>query len=362
MSFSHTTPIARLAVIALAAALAAGCQGVRSPGSEAPVQLRIGDSLQAVQAALNTAKEPVSTPTAVGGPETQIVLSERGIWVFLGPDERANQYRFDAPFAGNIHGARIGASLEQTETALGAPVRALPNIPVGQSFLYREDDGLVVRGDFDAHGVLRTIRVLGGAISFSEPRGPTAHASSPGAPLTPIVTQHGPITSVTVPGNLAVTHALDCISIGRVDSASTPPDIYAAIPRCLDANRYAEAASLFVLAGTEASFDALRVTDKTAGQARQVLIMNTFNPLPLEQRQKFGEAVNAMLADPEALGKLCAAMRKRQPPSYYPRYMILHGIRAFTGDPNENALDPHFNPQASWDLVLRTYTRCPEGD
>jgi hypothetical protein len=358
MSSSHIALLARLAVIALAAALAPGCHGVRGPRSDAPVQLHVGDSLAAVQAALNTTQTPTSTPTAVGGPETQIRLPERGIWVFLDPDDRASQYRFDAPFAGDIHGARIGASIEQTQAALGAPVRALPNIPVGQSFLYREDNGLVVRCDFDARGLLRTIRVLGGTIALSEPRGPTDETGSAGPSITPVVTQDGAITRLTIPGSLAVTHQLDCVALRHVDSAITPPDIYAAIPRCLGANRYAEAAMLFVLAGTEASFDALRVTDKTAGQARQVMIMNTFGSLPIEQRRKFGDTLNAMLADPEALAKLCTAMRKRAPPSYYPRYMILHGIKAFSGNPYENALDPLFDPRASWELVLQTYARC----
>ncbi len=90
------------------------------------------------------------------------------------------------------------------------------------------------------------------------------------------------------------------------------------------------------------------------------MIMNTFSGLPAEQRQKLGETLKAMLADPKALGELCLRMRKLKPPSYYPRYMILHGIRAFNGDPYENAIDPHFDARASWALVRSKYLPCPK--
>ncbi len=193
--------------------------------------MSIGESLQAVQAALNVSVAPTSTHTATRAPEMQLWLPERGIWVFLGLDDRALQYRFDAPFAGSIRGAKIGASIEQTQTALGTPVRTIPNVVLGRSFLYREDDGLIVRCDFDQRGMLRTIRVLGGPIAFIEPPVETAQGGLPRGPIAPIVTQEGRITRLAIPGNLAVTHELDCVTLDGVDSTITPPDLYAAIPR-----------------------------------------------------------------------------------------------------------------------------------
>jgi len=335
------TRIAMIGVIVLAMALAQGlgdAEAAESAPSPTPTRLVIGESLLEVESALNVTPSASSTPTASGLPETEFRLQARGIWVFLGPDNKALQYRFDAPFAGAIHGVKLGNTIAQTRAVLGAPTRPIPNVLSGQAFFYQLQDGIGIRCDFDNTGTLRTIRVLGGAISFDEPR--------------------REITRLEIAGNLAQTHQLDCIALDGVDSAFTPPDLYAAIPRCLAANRYADAVALFALAGAEASFDALRVTDKTAGQARQVLIMNTFNPLPPEQRQKFNDEYQKTLADPQVLAALCNRVRQFAPPSYYPRYMILHGIKAFTGDPYQDALDTNFDAKSSWIQVQRTYLNC----
>ena len=114
-----------------------------------------------------------------------------------------------------------------------------------------------------------------------------------------------------------------------------------------------------MLAGLEVRFDATRVTDKTAGQAGQVMIMNTFNPLPPEQRQKFADTFNTLIAEPKTLTQVCAGAQKLGPPTYYPEYMILHGIKAFTGDPRVSALDTGINGQAVWNRIQHTYLNCP---
>jgi hypothetical protein len=52
---------------------------------------------------------------------------------------------------------------------------------------------------------------------------------------------------------------------------------------------------------------------------------------PDEKREKFGKAVGEVAADPQALAHTCSAIRKIGYPTYYPEYMVLHGIHAFTG-------------------------------
>jgi hypothetical protein len=335
------TRILRVALIALVVALAPAPGRSLAAESSAPgtIEVTVGESLQDLQSALKINQTP-SEISSASGHETQLRLPERGLWIFFDSDNRVTQYRFDAPFAGSIHGVKVGDSMAQAQVALGPPAYPVRTVALGQAFVYQQDNGLTIRCDFDSSGKLQTIRVLGGTIMFSEP-----HAA-------------GRVLNLAIAGNLAVAHDLDCTTLDRVAASDIPPDLYAAIPRCLAANRYEDAVMLFALAGTEASFDAMRVTDKTAGQARQVMIMNTFNTLPEEQRQKFNDTMKALTSNPQSLSDLCARVSKFAPPAYYPRYMILHGIKAFSGDPYANALDPNFDARSAWVQVQRTYLNC----
>jgi hypothetical protein len=171
--------------------------------------------------------------------------------------------------------------------------------------------------------------------------------------------QQNNVTRLTIPGSLAATLNLGCVTLAAIDKSAQPPDLYKAIPQCITAGRYPEAVELFMLAGLEVRFDATRVTDKTAGQAGQVMIMNTFNPLPQEQRQKFADAFNVLIKEPKTLTQVCEDAQRLGPPTYYPEYMILHGIKAFTGDPRVSAVDTAMNGQAVWSRIQHTYLNCP---
>ena len=107
----------------------------------ASIQVVVGDYITSVQQALHTSITP--TITADGNKQFggQIRLPERGIWVFFDQTGRAYQFRFDAPFGGDIRGAKIGASLEQVNAAMGAPIRdiTIPHSLSGKSYLYRVD-------------------------------------------------------------------------------------------------------------------------------------------------------------------------------------------------------------------------------
>jgi hypothetical protein len=84
--------------------------------SESSIHLQIGDSVRSVQQALG-GDDPIAG---------EMRLPDRGIWVFFNGLGQARQYRFDAPFSGGIHGAKIGASSEQVQELLGTPGRELP--------------------------------------------------------------------------------------------------------------------------------------------------------------------------------------------------------------------------------------------
>ena len=236
MPFTHRPIALTITLIVLVGALASWpnilLATAPSPG-ETTVRVSVGESLQEVQDILKVNRSPSTATTASGRPETQIPIPERGIWIFFGPDNRALQFRFDAPFAGAIHGARIGDSIERTQSVLGTPLplTGMPHL-AGKSFLYHLENGITIRCDFDENETLQTIRLLGGAIEFTEPPAGKSPAASRHDPVAPIVPSEGKVTPLTVPGSLAVTHRIDCVPLEKLDGTITPPDLYAAIPRC----------------------------------------------------------------------------------------------------------------------------------
>jgi hypothetical protein len=86
--------------------------------------------------------------------------------------------------------------------------------------------------------------------------------------------------------------------------------------------------------------------------------MDTLNGLPTDRRAKFQAAVRTVGADPELLSRTCASIRKIGYPTYYPAYMVLHGIRAFTAKPDDPTMEPNFDGAAAWNSLLSTYLNC----
>ncbi len=156
--------------------------------------------------------------------------------------------------------------------------------------------------------------------------------------------------------------AMPCQPIASVDNRTTPPALYGAVAKCIRHDRYPEALALFGLAGVYGRFDGERVSDKTAGQASQVLVMGLFASLPKDAAARFGAAATAMGNDPAALERLCAAVRAVGPPDYYPKYMVLHGMGAVTaalaGGPLDSTLEPNFDARAGWEAAQAGYLHC----
>jgi Protein of unknown function (DUF3617) len=178
------------------------------------------------------------------------------------------------------------------------------------------------------------------------------------APPRVTVTQNGKVTDMTVAGQLAAKNPLGCVPLNSVDNTHTPPDLYLGVSACIQKDDYRAAAALFALAGVESRFDAARVLDKSAGQAGQVLIVNTFNGLAQEKRDKFGKTVGELAADPQAMASACGAIRKIGHPNYYPEYMVLHGINAFTAKAGNATMEPNFDADTTWNSLLTTYLNC----
>ncbi len=174
-------------------------------------------------------------------------------------------------------------------------------------------------------------------------------------------TTNAQVTSYESEGNLKLSHELSCITMAEVKNDYTPPDLIRARGLCYKEGRLDDAAQLFFTAGAYARFDMLRVTDKTAHQAWQVLLMN--NAPDDATRAKIEPVFRKYLAPdaPEHIA-LCKALKKLGPPSYDPTYMIQHGMGAFMGGGAKGKIAADFDAKQSWKLVLDKYLHCDVAD
>jgi hypothetical protein len=172
--------------------------------------------------------------------------------------------------------------------------------------------------------------------------------------------QAGNITNVRVEGSLAATRQLDCIELPAVSGDLTPPDLHTAVLSCIGQGDYNRAARVFFVASVYSRFDAQRIVDRSAAAGGQVLILRTFAGVSPEQKQLFSKAIDTLTKDPKNFQAWCQDIKRLGPPRYFPKYLILHGLNAFTAErPLENALLPGFDLEANWARVLETNVHCP---
>lgn len=176
-----------------------------------------------------------------------------------------------------------------------------------------------------------------------------------------ITRQSGNVKKHWAEGSLALTQTVGCIPLAQAKNTFTPPDLYKGVEECVAQDNYDLAVRLFVLAGIYSWFDADRITDKTAAEARTVLITNAFATMSQDKKSKFSKALERLTKkpDPGLVEKLCAEVQKVGAPDYYPSYMILHGIKAFTGNPHEEALIKGFDASSAWKNLQSEYLHCP---
>jgi hypothetical protein len=179
------------------------------------------------------------------------------------------------------------------------------------------------------------------------------------APPPRIVTEHdGRMMTFRAEGSLESTQAIGCIPLTAARSTFTPPDLYLGVTECIAQDKYDDAAGLFALASVYGRFDAERVADSSAAQAKSVLLMNTFAAVPREKRTRLNEALGRITRSPELLRKLCLEVQRVGMPGYHPKYMILHGIEAFSVNPVVEPLRKDFDAQGFWKHLQTVYLHC----
>lgn len=173
-----------------------------------------------------------------------------------------------------------------------------------------------------------------------------------------VVAQVGGISNHRVEGSLEAGVKLDCIALNAAKNTNTPPELYEGVKVCVAQKEFRKAADLFVLAGMYSRFDAQRVTDQTAGQARTVLIQQAFAEMAVDDKEAFLKWVDQMTADSEQNKQECQRFSSMDKPNYFPKYMVLHGMQAFLGDPYKDALDPALDTQEQWQMIRNRYLNC----
>jgi hypothetical protein len=169
---------------------------------------------------------------------------------------------------------------------------------------------------------------------------------------------NGRFSNYSTEGNLAITTKLGCISLSATKNVFTAADLYQGVTECLQLNNFQYAADLFMLAGAYSAFDAARVVDRTAGQAKTVLLVNAFAKASNEQKLKFNEALAQNVGDKASLETVCTAIKKTGSPDYYPKYMISHGVMAFNGNSNDTALIKDLDYKKLWLDVQTQFLGC----
>jgi hypothetical protein len=150
-----------------------------------------------------------------------------------------------------------------------------------------------------------------------------------------------------------------CLEKDKVDGSLTPLDLWKSIATCINTERYDTAVLLYVLAGTRAKFDTLRVIDKSAHEAASALPMLALSSLPREKADAFrAHATNTVGKDASVRKQYCTVLETMGPPNYFPSYMINHGMGAAAKGGVSQQLVVPFDEKASWSEALKAYMKC----
>lgn len=149
---------------------------------------------------------------------------------------------------------------------------------------------------------------------------------------------------------------IGCVGIEKLNSSVTPVELAVGVMECIKNDKYKEGVEMYMLFDTYGQFDTQRVVDRSAHQAIPVLKMYISNMLTEVKREKWLQTVDTVMSDKNR-GKLCTKIKQIGMPSYYPEYMIAHGLQAFNGE-GKNGVYVDFSAKESWEGILEGYVRC----
>lgn len=162
------------------------------------------------------------------------------------------------------------------------------------------------------------------------------------------------VGSVANPPSLRVQVA--CMKSTDVTAKDTPERIYASAAQCMKDGNYPDAAKLIHVSGVFWRFDVRRVPDQSAHDAGQMLLLAHIGSLPETLRAPLASELNAFKPGSKVWSAFCDRMREIGPPTYYPSYMVEHGMGAFTS--GGGAVVPDFDSAKAWEDVLTGAGHC----
>lgn len=160
-------------------------------------------------------------------------------------------------------------------------------------------------------------------------------------------------------GNLAVTQPISCIDINNLKSSHTPADIFTGVSDCIQKDDVYHATRLYSLALTYGHYDKLRMVDKTARGAISVLRLQHLSSANKDFKVKFNvemKKYSGANKNAQEFKTLCEGIQKLGKPNYYPKYMIRHGMSAFTGKASGVLSD--FNEEKAWKKSTEDFLKC----
>lgn len=160
------------------------------------------------------------------------------------------------------------------------------------------------------------------------------------------------VVNIVADGNLAPVRDTPLQSLEQATSKDTPVDFVDLMVQLVKAGDYEQAAKAFAVAMTYGEYDTMRVEDQTAHQGITVLVMTKFGDLSESQTQALQEQVDKLLRGGGA-GAITLLTRLGKP-SYHPRYLIQHGIKAFSS-PTGDGLVKGFDGDSAWKVLLEKF-------
>jgi len=145
---------------------------------------------------------------------------------------------------------------------------------------------------------------------------------------------------------------LKCTQLSKLNNSMTPVELFYGVSDCIAQDKYTDGVNMYMLLGSYGWFDTMRVTDKSAHQAVAVLKMYVGQQMAENKKQQWFNAVDSAMIEQNKRA-LCTQIRSIGAPSYYPDYMINHGL----GGQQEPILSG-FDAKSTWENTLKSYLKC----